>query len=64
MKINSCTIHDSVSDAKIDVVGSDCYGDSLMGEVVRTSGPYLYPCSVQYSLIAASMYKNNISFDK
>ncbi|XP_041359648.1 proton channel OtopLc-like [Gigantopelta aegis] len=40
----------------------DCSGESLMRSVVEESGPYLYPCSVEYSLICAGilyiMWKN------
>ncbi|KAL4231018.1 hypothetical protein ACF0H5_011390 [Mactra antiquata] len=32
-----------------------CQGNSLMGEVVETSSPYLYPCSVLYSIICAGI---------
>ncbi|XP_053399314.1 proton channel OtopLc-like [Mercenaria mercenaria] len=32
-----------------------CQGDSLMGEVVEMSSPYLYPCSILYSIICASI---------
>lgn len=32
-----------------------CQGDSLMGEVVETASPYLYPCNIIYSIICASI---------
>lgn len=32
-----------------------CQGDSLMGEVVEMSSPFLYPCSILYSIICASI---------
>ncbi|XP_071127125.1 proton channel OtopLc-like [Mytilus edulis] len=32
-----------------------CQGPSLMKEVVHSSGPYLYPCSIEYSLICAGI---------
>ncbi|XP_033743526.1 proton channel OtopLc-like [Pecten maximus] len=39
-----------------------CNGNSLMKSVVESSGPYLYPCSVEYSIIFAGilyvMWKN------
>ncbi|XP_052283293.1 proton channel OtopLc-like [Dreissena polymorpha] len=37
------------------LTGPTCQGDSLMGDVVVTSSPYLYPCSVMYSLICAAV---------
>ncbi|XP_050416219.2 proton channel OtopLc [Patella vulgata] len=33
----------------------DCNDESIMNSVVESSGPYLYPCSIEYSLICASI---------
>ena len=30
----------------------------IMGHVVNSASPYLYPCTIQYSLIAAGGYSN------
>ena len=31
--------------------------NSLMSDVVETSSSYLYPCTIEYSLICAGKYK-------
>lgn len=31
----------------------NCYWNKMMGKVVEQAGPYLYPCSIEYSLICA-----------
>ncbi|KAK3578317.1 hypothetical protein CHS0354_004226 [Potamilus streckersoni] len=33
----------------------DCQSGAMMGEVVDTSSPYLYPCSIQYSIICSGI---------
>ncbi|XP_046574717.1 LOW QUALITY PROTEIN: proton channel OtopLc-like [Haliotis rubra] len=35
--------------------GRHCHQESLMKNVVERSGPYLYPCSIEYSLICAGI---------
>ncbi|GAB1600369.1 uncharacterized protein LOC115209666 [Argonauta hians] len=32
-----------------------CYWNKMMGQVVEQAGPYLYPCSIEYSLICAGI---------
>ncbi|XP_064608245.1 proton channel OtopLc-like isoform X2 [Liolophura sinensis] len=35
--------------------GSSCEANSLMSSIVETAGPYLYPCTIEYSLICAGI---------
>ena len=40
------------------VVTTECFRLDIMGHVVKSASPYLYPCTIQYSLIAAGkLYK-------
>ena len=31
----------------------ECHKEEIMSEVVENASPYLYPCTIEYSLIAA-----------
>ena len=58
-----CT-DDSNNDTGILENKVECRGSTLMKGVVETSSPYLYPCSIEYSLISAGEYTSGILENK
>lgn len=40
--------------------GSSCGANSLMSSIVETAGPYLYPCTIEYSLICAGEFQHGV----
>ncbi|OPL21011.1 hypothetical protein AM593_08747, partial [Mytilus galloprovincialis] len=53
MPLAEGTTYSSVENITSTLQPSLCQGPPLMKEVVHSSEPYLYPCSIEYSLICA-----------
>ena len=49
-------INTSVNGGPDIINNPQCLETSLMSKVVEDAAPYLYPCSIQYSLICAGQY--------